>query len=271
MLYHAKDEVAIVLVGTAETENSVVESLPGQGYEHIVELTKGFSPATLSTLKQLGRLPPTSAEADIVCGVVVATQLCAGAGIKRGAGRILVISDGSLVPPPGRDVLDAGIAEQLGSLGISVDIFAVGGWGKDADAAGGSGGVDSSASPRKPDASSLGFRPQLLELARATGGTVSSLESAVELLGSLRARMVAQRSKYRADREWSQGNGACVAYLLTRLASPISRDRRRRRSHPHLCLRLHVRSKGAVAEEDHGAGCHGRQCGRSRPRAARRR
>ena len=173
MLYHAKDEVAIVLVGTAETENSVVESLPGQGYEHIVELTKGFSPATLSTLKHLGRLPLTSAEADIVCGVVVATQLCAGAGIKRGAGRILVISDGGLVPAPGRDVLDAGIAEQLGSLGISVDIFAVGGWGKDADADGGSGGADSSASPRKPDASSLGFRPQLLELARATGGTVS--------------------------------------------------------------------------------------------------
>lgn len=139
--------------------------------------------------------------------------------MKRGAGRILVISDGSLAPAAGREVLDAGIVEQLVALGLAVDVFAVGGWGRpeeeegaaaDNDAGGGGGG---GGSVRKPSPSSLGYRPQLAELARASGGSVSPLESAVELLGSLRARMVAQRSKYRVDREArreSKGEGEAL-------------------------------------------------------------
>lgn len=81
MLHHPKDEVSIVLVGTAETANAVAESLPGSGYENIVELTRGFAPASMSVLKKLGDLPETSAEADIVCGVVCAIQLFATSGV----------------------------------------------------------------------------------------------------------------------------------------------------------------------------------------------
>lgn len=132
-----------------------------------------------------------------MCGVVVAIQMFAAAGAKRGSGRIIVISDGSLPPDEGRETLDSGIVDQLSAHGLAVDVFAVGGWGAPDD--------DADDTLGKPSTSSLGLRPQLLQLARASGGTVSPVKSAVALLCSFRARTVAQRSKYRVDIDLGNG------------------------------------------------------------------
>ena len=204
---------------STETDNAVADSLPGQGYEHIVEMNRSFTPASMSLLKKLGRLPESDSVADIICGVVVAIQLFDASAAKRGTGRIIVISHGGMSPATGHESLDSGIVEQLVAQGLVVDIYAVGGWGADAGPQGlpVSSDHDDTSGPQKPPADSLGFRPQLVELAQATLGAVVSVESQIELLGGLRARIVAQRSKYRVDLDI--GNGAVrvpiFAYGLT--------------------------------------------------------
>jgi hypothetical protein len=51
----------------------------------------------------------------------------------------------------------------------------------------------------KPDPATIGFRPLLIELAHATGGSVTPLDAAVADWGALRTRTVLQRPKYSVD------------------------------------------------------------------------
>jgi hypothetical protein len=140
-------------------------------------------------------------DADIICGVVVAIQGFGSSSAKRGAGRILVLTDGSAIPAPGKDVLDTQILDKIAAQGLAVDVFAIGNWG---DEASGPSAHDSDMHS-KPDPASVGFRPLLRELARVSGGCTTSLDSAIAVIGSLRARAVAQRTKYRVDLDIGRG------------------------------------------------------------------
>jgi hypothetical protein len=142
-------------------------------------------------------------DADIVCAVVVAIQLFASSAAKRGAGRILVISDGLTTPALGKDTLDQSIRDKITAQGLTVDIFAVGNWGNSSGLPDSAADADVSVTKARPE--SLGFRPLLIQLAEVTGGRVDTLASAQAVMGALRSRTVLQRSKYRVDLDIGSG------------------------------------------------------------------
>lgn len=61
MLYTKKDEVLVVLFGTADTENNVFTAIGGEDedgpYSHIVDTTESFSTPDTTIVKGLARVP----------------------------------------------------------------------------------------------------------------------------------------------------------------------------------------------------------------------
>lgn len=116
MFGRKNDTMAVVLVGSAETENPLNEQLGG--YEHVQVLHELNAP-TLETLRSVSRVESGDEVGDILDGVLVAYALLTGK--SSGTKRVLVITDGAS-PISHAEQLDQ-IVGQFKSNAVNVEVM----------------------------------------------------------------------------------------------------------------------------------------------------
>lgn len=94
LLGKAKDEMALVLLGTADTQNELAKAIPG-GYEHIV-VRQGLDIPSLEFLRSIAGISAGGSQGDALDAAVVALEMLKERiGKKNGIKRVMLITDGA--------------------------------------------------------------------------------------------------------------------------------------------------------------------------------
>ena len=208
----SKDEVALVLLGTNDTDNALASS--GAGYEHI-STVRSLAPCDWKLLQYLeDKIVPGDTPADLIDGLVVAMDILAretqGKKCNR---RVLMITNAA--SPCSKDQLDT-IVQGFGQLDCQLQIV-----GPDLDG-------DDDEEDRPPSANKK--RPEQVEgeailkqvLQQAMGESVS-FQNAIEVLSFFKKRQTKQTTTFRGCIEIGRQMKINVwSYLRVKSVKPSS-------------------------------------------------
>eukprot|EP01105_Mastigella_eilhardi_P010054 TRINITY_DN2353_c0_g1_i3.p1 TRINITY_DN2353_c0_g1~~TRINITY_DN2353_c0_g1_i3.p1 ORF type:complete len:753 (-),score=192.03 TRINITY_DN2353_c0_g1_i3:99-2321(-) len=198
ILYGKKDEIGVVLFGTAETKNTLATALgDGEQYQHVTVLHE-IGPATVDVLRSVMALDCSvgGATADFIDALVVAMDMIVRkTGKKRYQRRVFLVTDAG--SPANASDLQV-VVQQFNNMEAHLNVIGI-----DFQVDGCTPPPDATASQHLRSKVKTDNERLLHKIADNVNGVVIPVSKALELMSYFRSKSVLQRSIFRGRLEIS--------------------------------------------------------------------
>lgn len=189
LLFGKNDEVGVVLLGTRETENALMED----GYSNITVL-RDIAPPDLDLLRKLEKIEPEGQEGDLLDALIVALDLLMKRQQvdpkKKYQKRLFLVSDAGM--PINKDDV-AVVVDQFSRMDAKLNIIGIDFKEEEEESEqGGAVDCERNVSDVKMENEEL-----LRDMAKQVGGVIVAVNQALDMMSYFRSKGVLQRSTFR--------------------------------------------------------------------------